>query len=90
MSESVAGGMSLIVSELVPVVSCPGVAGVGEPAVEAVEFEAGDCRRDSRAERTGRVSIASGEKPSGSGGSSGGAVAEGVAAIASCVLEIEV
>ncbi len=58
--------MSLIDSGPVPDVSCEGEAAGGEPEVEAVcVVEEGFCRRERSAERTGRVSMESGESPSG-------------------------
>lgn len=50
---------------------CDGEAAGGEPAVEPAETELGFCKRARREERTGKVSIESGERPSGSGGGFG-------------------
>jgi len=57
----------LIVSGPVPDASCEGDAAGGEPEVEAVVFVMleGFCSRERSALRTGRVSIESGERPSG-------------------------
>lgn len=57
--------MSLIVSGPVPEVSCEGDAAGGEPAVEAVDVFEGVWRRARIWLRTGRVSIESGDRPSG-------------------------
>lgn len=50
-------------SRAVPLASCEGEAAGGEPEVAAVGERV--CSRERIAERTGRVSIDSGERPSG-------------------------
>jgi hypothetical protein len=63
-SSSVAAGISLMVSGPLPDVSWDGEAAGGDPEVEAVAVE-GSLSRDNTALRTGRMSMESGDSPSG-------------------------